>query len=126
MNKYESILIVGEDDPWLGKRGHDGDASDATLKINHPLHLLAHSSDTIEGYSRALVDRVEWAQKNAAVLARSQGEIRKATVVDVSKSILPGADGVWGFKIDLKDQQPVYGYKVVVYAGTGGHRLPTS
>ena len=124
LKQYESILIVGEDDPWLGRRGHSGNPSDATLKINQPAHLLEHLSETIEAYSETLVDRVAWAKKNAAVLAKSTGEIRKATVVDITEAILPGANDLWGFKINLEGQQSVYGYKVVVCAGTGGHRVP--
>jgi hypothetical protein len=131
---YAAILAVGEDDAWAGKRGHSGDANDPTLKINHPLHLIAHFSETIPGYSTELVDRLAWAGMNEAVLRGCDIRIHQAKVTNVSEARFPdflameGDLGPFGFKIDMegpKGSLSVYAYKVVVCAGTGGHRLPT-
>lgn len=130
---YRSILAVGEDDAWAGKRGHSGDVNDPTLKINHPLHLIAHFKETIPGFSTELVDRLAWAKMNDAVLRSCNVQILKATVLDISECQMPGILGMDGdlgpngFKIDLQGTDgsaSVYAYKVVVCAGTGGHRVP--
>ena len=132
-SEYAAILAVGEDDAWAGKRGHSGKASDPTLKINHPLHLLAHFGETIPGFSTELVDRLTWAGMNEAVLQSCDVVIHKATVTQVSEELFPdhlameGDLGPIGFRIQMKDaerEHSVYAYKVVVCAGTGGHRLP--
>lgn len=131
---YTAILAVGEDDAWAGKRGHSGVANDPTLKINHPLHLIAHFKETIPGFSEELVDRLDWAKMNAAVLAACDVRIHQAKVTNISEAQFPdlvgmeGDLGPFGFKIDMEGPSgklSVYAYKVVVCAGTGGHRVPT-
>ncbi|MBV8190717.1 MAG: hypothetical protein JO339_25980 [Alphaproteobacteria bacterium] len=138
LTDYGAILAVGEDDPWAGKRGHSGNSTDATLNINQPLHLLAHLSETIPAYSKELVDRLAWARKNEEVLRRCCMEICQATVINISEQPFPphltsgSGPGLFGFRIDMKEtgkgssgkQFSVYAYKVVVCAGTGGHRVP--
>jgi hypothetical protein len=132
---YAGILAVGEDDAWAGKRGYSGNATDPTLKINQPLHLLAHLSETIPEYSTELVDRLDWARRNEDVLRRCTMAIHQATVTKISEAPLPanlvpdGGPGLFGFKIDMawsgaNPTPSVYAYKVVVCAGTGGHRVP--
>ena len=133
LNEYRTILAIGEDDAWAGKRGHAGDASDPTLKINHPLHLLAHFRETIPGFSTELVDRLDWARMNEAVLRDCNVQIHQASVKLVSEASFPstlamdGDLGPLGFRIDLQGPngaESVYAYKVVLCAGTGGHRVP--
>ncbi|MBI3410356.1 MAG: hypothetical protein HY040_18610 [Planctomycetes bacterium] len=130
LNLYKHILAIGEDDAWAGKRGHSGKANDPTLKINHPLHLIQHFKDTIPAFSEELVDRLDWAKMNQAVLDECNVQIHQAKVKLVSECRLPeilgieGHLGPSGFKIDLEGGDAVYAYKVVMCAGTGGHRVP--
>jgi hypothetical protein len=131
---YAAILAVGEDDAWAGKRGYAGNATDPTLRINHPLHLIAHFKETIPGFSTRLVDRREWAGMNKAVLEGCRVRIHQATVTNITEVEIPllvgieGDLGPFGFQIDLKgpdgSTDVAYAYKVVVCAGTGGHRVP--
>jgi hypothetical protein len=127
---YKDVLAIGEDDPWAGARGHAGNESDPTLKINHPLHLIDHFSKTIPGFETGLVDRLAWAQKNAHVFEDCNVQIEKAKVTLVSESLFPSAltvekqVGVSGYRIDLEGKDPIYAYKVVMAAGGGGHRVP--
>lgn len=131
---YAAILAIGEDDAWAGKRGHSGNASDPTLKINHPLHLIAHFKATIPGFSEQLVDRLDWARMNEEVLRGCHVAIHQAAVTEIAETRFPmqlaiQEDlGAFGFRIDLRGpdgNSSVYAYKVVVCAGTGGHRVPT-
>jgi hypothetical protein len=133
LTAFGSILAIGDDDSWAGKRGHNGNATDPTLVINQPLHLLAHFDENIPGFSEQLVDRLAWARMNEGVLKKWKVQIHKATVADISESKFPehlgmvGDLGPFGFKIDLtgdSGKQSVYAYKVVVCAGTGAHRVP--
>ena len=70
LSLYPRVLVVGQEDPWKGARGHADDAhpDDPTLLINHPMHLIAHVSDQPTSYGDALVDRVAWAKKNDDVI----------------------------------------------------------
>lgn len=130
LSVFRKVLAIGEDDPWAGIRGHSGNRSDPTLKINHPLHLLEHFKETIPGYAETLVDRLEWAKKNAQVLAEAEVQIHKGSVDMVSDCVFPthlvpdNTLGVRGFEVRLADGKLVYAYKVVMAAGAGGHRVP--
>jgi hypothetical protein len=139
------ILVVGEEDAWAGKRGHSGNPTDATLKINHPRHMIAHPGKDIPAYSKTLVDRLDWAAENKKVFedASKAGldlTIYGATVTKISEQPLPQAFDMKTkvsplvFKIDLEEgprkvkgprnSLSVFAYKVVVCAGAGGHRVP--
>ncbi|MGA8137341.1 MAG: hypothetical protein WCA48_24785 [Pseudomonas gingeri] len=127
LSVFKKVLAIGEDDPWAGARGHSGNATDPTLKINHPLHLLEHFKQTIPGYSESLVDRLEWSKLNTQVLQEADVQIEKRSVKMVSDCIFPSElapEEVRGFLIELTSGEKVYAYKVVIAAGAGGHRVP--
>jgi hypothetical protein len=134
LHEYPSVLAIGDGDAWAGPRGYHGDAKDPTRRLNHPLHLIAHFKKTVPGFSQEMVDRMEWANMNRAVLDECRVQVHSATVKKVSEGPLPPkfqSEGVLvpvtGYRIDLEDDKKtqVYAYKVVMAAGAGGHRVPT-
>ena len=88
----------------VDRRGHDGDGTDPTLKINHPMHLIQHFKDTVPGYSDQLVDRLDWAHANASIIGDCNVQVRNAKVTKVRESPLPEPDpgDAFGFEIQLE------------------------
>lgn len=130
---YPYMLAIGEDDAWGGVRGHSGNSSDPTLKINHPLVLLQHFRDTVPGFSEELVDRLDWAKMNADFLDECSVQIMKGKVVNVAESQLPAGlrsndmATIMGYQVKVQTSVghiSLYAYKVIVALGTGGHRVP--
>lgn len=93
--------------------------------------MLAHFKRTIPGFSTVLVDRLDWATMNEAVLRDAHVQIHEASVKSITEAHFPnhltfdGELGPFGFKLDLEGSaESVYAYEVVVCAGTGGTTTP--
>lgn len=125
--KYPQILVIGEDDPWVQKRGtNPQDAGDPVNIVNHTKQMIGHFEAVVPGYTEggydALYKRSEWAEANAKVIdACTDGLVKKKLwYVGQDDTLL----GTRIFVIQVEGGEWYFANKVVVATGAGEHTVP--
>ena len=115
---YKSILVLGVEDPWAGKRGPG--------IVNHTQHMIAHFN-SMPQFSKTMVNRTAFADSNKKVIetevARNGSWVKKE-VKRIRHNLFPHM--VWlgdCFWLDTHDVT-YFARKVVIGTGAGAHRRP--
>jgi hypothetical protein len=113
-------LLIGEDDPWAGRRGF------GISYINHVESQISYPSEGAKGYSTQFVQRAAFAQRTKQIIenaipAANRFEGRADNISREER------DGRTVYRIVWTGggrQRTHYAYKVIVAAGAGPHSDP--
>jgi hypothetical protein len=131
-NRYPSILLIGEDDPWSGQRGlNPAQKDDPVNFINQTENMIGHYGDSVPPVNQTLVPRQAYAQANSRIIdkcvtKRVKAQIRRVTTFQKALSITSSQKQTL-YSISAIENGSMTHYhvaKVIVATGAGSHKFP--
>jgi hypothetical protein len=136
-SRYPKIVVIGEDDPWAGRRGgNPSNPSDPVNIVNQSLSMIGHFGGTAPKTSSQLVPRAEWARMNKQIIDQCRVDTITGTILKVRKTkaaylnqrdqaVMGKAEFCYAIEVKRKNfAETYYALKVVVATGAGEHKPP--
>ncbi len=136
-SRYPKIVVIGEDDPWAGRRGmNPANPKDPVNFINQSESMIGHFGPSAPATSDQLVPRADWAKANQQIIDQCSVDKIQGAVLRVSKAktawlhdrdraVMNDAEYCYAIEVKRKNfTSTYYAPKVVVATGAGEHKAP--